>query len=109
MEKVQHDPISVKMLKINGDELMRILEINPSVIIGTILDILLAEVIEDPKLNNIEYLTKRSKELKKNDINEQNALAAAEAAMSIARPLAKNAHKVPLFVSIIKKDILEIT
>lgn len=42
-------------------------------------------------------------------INEQNAKNAAEAAMSIARPLAKNAHKVPLFKSIIKQAILEIT
>jgi len=45
----------------------------------------------------------------KKSINEQNAKNAAEAAMSVARPLAKNAHKVPLFKSIIKQAILEIT
>ena len=42
-------------------------------------------------------------------INSENALAAAEAAMSKARPLAKNGYKVPLFVSIIKRSILEIS
>ncbi len=39
-------------------------------------------------------------------INAQNALAAAEAAMEIAKPLTKNGYKVPLFVSIIRDAIL---
>ncbi len=43
------------------------------------------------------------------DINAQNAAAAAEAAMSVARPLSKNGYKVPLFKSIIKQAILDIT
>ena len=47
--------------------------------------------------------------MEKKDINQENALAAAKAAMSIARPLSKNAYKVPLFESIIKQAILEIT
>ena len=47
--------------------------------------------------------------MKKNDINKENDFLAAEADMSIARPLSKNAYKVPLFVSIIKQAILEIT
>ena len=42
-------------------------------------------------------------------LNSENALAAAEAAMSIARPLSKNGYKVPLFKSIIKEAILNIT
>jgi len=42
-------------------------------------------------------------------INSENALAAAEAAMSKARPLSKNGYKVPLFVSAIKQAILEIS
>ncbi len=46
--------------------------------------------------------------MEKKDINSENALAAAKAAMSIARPLSKNAYKVPLFESIIKQAILEI-
>ena len=47
--------------------------------------------------------------MEKKDINQENAMAAAKAAMSIARPLSKNAYKVPLFESIIKQAILEIT
>ena len=41
-------------------------------------------------------------------INESNALAAAEAAMSIARPLTKNGYKIPLFVATIRDTILGI-
>lgn len=63
MEKVQNDPVSVKMLKINGNDLMTLLKIKPGPKIGTILDVLLSEVIEDPKLNTSEYLQKRAKEL----------------------------------------------
>ena len=42
-------------------------------------------------------------------INNENALTAAKAAMSIARPLSKNGYKVPLFVATIKQAILEIS
>ena len=42
-------------------------------------------------------------------INNENAVAAAKAAMAIARPLAKNGYKVPLFVATIKQAILEIS
>ena len=42
-------------------------------------------------------------------ITNENALAAAKAAMTIARPLAKNGYKVPLFVATIKQAILEIS
>jgi len=59
IEKVSKDPISVKMLKINGNEIMNILNIKPSKKIGLILEILLAEVLENPDLNNIEYLKSR--------------------------------------------------
>lgn len=41
-------------------------------------------------------------------INANSALTAALAAMEIARPLAKNGYKVPLFVATIKQAILEI-
>ncbi len=42
-------------------------------------------------------------------INNENAVAAAKAAMKIARPLAKNGYKVPLFVATIKQAILDIS
>ncbi len=70
MEKVQNDPVSVKMLKINGDDLMKLLKIEPSPKIGAILDVLLSEVIEEPKLNNKKFLEKRSGELNKLDLEE---------------------------------------
>lgn len=63
MDKVSRDAISVKMLKIDGNNIIKLLKVKPSPIIGGILNALLAEVLEDPKLNNKKYLEKRSKEL----------------------------------------------
>jgi tRNA nucleotidyltransferase (CCA-adding enzyme) len=70
MEKVRHDAVSVKMLKINGDDLIKLLTIEPGPKVGAILDVLLSEVIEDQSLNNREYLEKRSLELKEVDLQE---------------------------------------
>ena len=58
-KKVQNDPVSVKMLKINGDDLIKILKIKPGPKIGAILDVLLSEVLEDAELN-----TKDDKKIK---------------------------------------------
>ncbi|MCF7794781.1 CCA tRNA nucleotidyltransferase [Patescibacteria group bacterium] len=68
MEKVQHDPVSVKSLKINGNDLMKDLKLEPSPKIGAILEVLLAEVIEDPKLNEYKLLLKRANELQKDNL-----------------------------------------
>jgi poly(A) polymerase/tRNA nucleotidyltransferase (CCA-adding enzyme) len=65
IEKVSKDPISAKMLKINGQDIMKILNIKPSPKIGAILKVLLSEIIEDPKKNTKKYLEKRIKELNK--------------------------------------------
>jgi len=65
LQEVQFDPISAKMLKINGEDIMAMLKIKPGPKIGLLLDALLAEVLEDPKLNKKTYLTKRLKELNK--------------------------------------------
>jgi len=70
MEKVQNDPISVKMLKINGNDLISVLHITPGPKIGAILDVLLSEVIEDPDLNTLAWLKKRSKELNEFELEE---------------------------------------
>ena len=75
MDKVRHDPISVKMLKINGNDLIQLLQIQPSPKIGTILDCLLAEIIEDPKLNTKEYLEEKAHELNKLNDNDLRAKA----------------------------------
>jgi poly(A) polymerase/tRNA nucleotidyltransferase (CCA-adding enzyme) len=75
IDKVSHDAISVKMLKINGNDLMKALNIKPGPKIGTILDVLLAEVIENPKKNAKGYLEKRALKLDKNDIEKLRKMA----------------------------------
>ena len=70
MEKVQNDPVSVKMLKINGNDIIKILHITPGPKIGAILDVLLGEVLEDPELNNLAWLKKRAKELSQFELEE---------------------------------------
>jgi len=70
IEKVSRDPISPKMLKIKGDDVMRVLEIGPSPKVGQALIILLKEVMEDPKKNERDYLIeelKKMKEMKEED------------------------------------------
>ncbi|MCK5332381.1 HD domain-containing protein [Candidatus Parcubacteria bacterium] len=63
IEKVSRDPISAKMLMINGQDIMKILKAKPGPKIGAILKVLLSEIIENPKNNTKEYLDKRTKEL----------------------------------------------
>ncbi|MDP2788895.1 MAG: hypothetical protein Q8O46_02475, partial [bacterium] len=63
MEKVSKDPISAKMLKVNGNDIIEILEIQPGPRIGQILEVLLAEVLENPELNKKEILIDKIKEI----------------------------------------------
>lgn len=70
LEKVQNDPVSVKMLKANGLDLMTHLKIEPGPKIGAILDVLLSEVIEEPEKNEKDQLLARAKELAKLDLAE---------------------------------------
>ncbi|MFH1392672.1 MAG: HD domain-containing protein [bacterium] len=65
INKVSKDPISVKMLKINGSEVMQILKIRPCPKIGLLLKALLNEVLDDPKKNNQDYFKKHLIELNK--------------------------------------------
>ena len=75
IEKVSKDAVSVKMLKINGSDLMTELKIIPGPKIGAILDVLLAEVIEDAEKNNRDYLTSRAKELDREDLQKLREMA----------------------------------
>ena len=75
IEKVSKDPISAKMLKINGSNIMNLLKIEPGPKVGAILDVLLAEIIEDPKKNDKKKLEKRVKELDKEDLEKLRELA----------------------------------
>ena len=54
---------SLKMLKINGNDIMEILKIKPGPKIGMLLNILLEEMLDEPEKNKKEYLEKRVKEL----------------------------------------------
>jgi len=63
IEEVLHDPISVGMLKIDGNKVIEVVKLNPGPKIGFILHALLEEVLENPKLNTAEYLEKRATEL----------------------------------------------
>ncbi|MEK7643166.1 MAG: CCA tRNA nucleotidyltransferase [Patescibacteria group bacterium] len=63
IEKLSRDPISVKMLKINGDAVMKIGKLDPGPRIGMLLNALLEEVLDDPKRNTKKYLTERLNEL----------------------------------------------
>jgi len=58
IDKVAQDPISAKMLKISGNDVMSQLGIQPGPKIGQILDILLGYVLDDPQKNKKEGLLK---------------------------------------------------
>jgi len=59
VEKLQRDPISVGMLKVRGEDVMKTCEIEPGPRVGWILSILLDEVLDDPKKNTKKYLEEK--------------------------------------------------
>ncbi len=65
IEEALRDPISVSQLKIDGNFMMQELKIRPGPRMGWILHALLEEVLEDPKKNTVEYLSKRVADLHK--------------------------------------------
>jgi len=75
IEKVSQDPISVKMLKVSGNDVMKILDIKPGPKIGWVLDILLGYVLADPKKNKKDFLEKEIKKLGKLSEKELSSLA----------------------------------
>jgi tRNA nucleotidyltransferase (CCA-adding enzyme) len=65
IDQALRDPISVKQLKINGEDLMNTCKIKPGPRMGWMLNALLEEVLEDPQKNTQEYLFNRVGELDK--------------------------------------------
>lgn len=65
IEKVSQDPLSPKMLKVKGNDVMKLLKFQPGPKVGKILAILLEEVIDDPKKNTKDDLEARVKSLGK--------------------------------------------
>ncbi|MBU3968860.1 CCA tRNA nucleotidyltransferase [Patescibacteria group bacterium] len=67
IEEVIRDPISVKMLKIDGNKIMDVSQETAGPKIGYILNALLEEALNDPKKNTESYLKKRALKLSKLD------------------------------------------
>lgn len=61
MRNVQRDPISVRNLAIDGNDLMKELGVKPGPVIGAIQEALLEEVLDDPSLNTREILLEKAK------------------------------------------------
>ncbi len=75
IEKVKNDPLEPKMLKVKGDDVMKILNIKSGPKVGKILLILLEEVLEEPSKNNYDYLKEKIVELGKLKDEELEELA----------------------------------
>lgn len=63
IQQVLHKPFSVTDLKVNGADVMEVLQIKPGKEVGVILDKLFQEVLEDSSKNNRDYLLSRIKEI----------------------------------------------
>ncbi len=63
VEQALQDPISLKMLKIDGKRIMEVTEASPGPKIGYILHALFDEVLDNPEKNTEEYLERKAKEL----------------------------------------------
>jgi len=64
IERVSEDPISTHMLKAGGGDVMEIMDIAPGPLIGDVLNILLARVINNPQLNEKEKLREEIEKIK---------------------------------------------
>ena len=65
IEKISHDPISVNKLQVSGKDVLDILGIQPGPKVGQILNILLDQVLDDPKKNQPSKLKEMIRELGK--------------------------------------------
>jgi poly(A) polymerase/tRNA nucleotidyltransferase (CCA-adding enzyme) len=63
VDQALRDPISVTMLKTDGNHIMQEFHVKPGPRLGWALNALLEEVLDNPKNNTNKYLDKRTKEL----------------------------------------------
>jgi len=77
VDQALRDPISVKMLKTNGDRLMELTGERPGRKLGYVLNALLEEALDDSAKNTVEYMEKRGVELFALPEAELQALAEA--------------------------------
>lgn len=75
IDKVSQDPISVKKLKLSGNEVMKVLDISPGPRVGQVLDVLLGIVLNDPDRNKKDILKKEVERLGKMSEKEIKELA----------------------------------
>jgi tRNA nucleotidyltransferase (CCA-adding enzyme) len=75
IEEALTQPTDLKMLKIDGKGIMDVSHETPGPRIGLILNALMGEVLENPELNTIEALSKRTLELTKLELTELKELA----------------------------------
>lgn len=99
IEKVARDPISPKMLKLNGSDIMSLLDLKPSPRLGMIISALMNEVLDDPEKNTREYLEHRAGDLnlmsdvELTDLHKQGKSKMAEEEAKEVREIQKK-HKV---------------
>lgn len=99
VDEALRDPVSVKMLKIQGDRIMEISGERPSRRLGDTLHALLEEVLDDPLKNTEKYLETRALELLKmngeelTELGEKGKRKQAEEEAAILSELRKK-HKV---------------
>jgi hypothetical protein len=63
LQELEGNQPSLKILKINGNDLIKNLKLQPGPKIGAVLSILLEEVLDDPKKNNKKDLEKIAKQI----------------------------------------------
>jgi tRNA nucleotidyltransferase (CCA-adding enzyme) len=63
VDEALRDPISVKLLKVNGDRIMELSGEKPGKRLGLVLHALLEEALNDASRNTVEYMEKRALEL----------------------------------------------
>ncbi|MFZ2500488.1 MAG: HD domain-containing protein [Minisyncoccia bacterium] len=77
VEQALRDPVSVKMLKTDGEHIMEKFHVKPGPRIGYVLNALLEEVLDDASLNTVEYLDKKTETLLEKPEDELKRLGEA--------------------------------
>jgi poly(A) polymerase/tRNA nucleotidyltransferase (CCA-adding enzyme) len=77
VDQALRDPISVTMLKTDGNRIMELFHVKAGPVIGWTLNALLEEILDDTTLNTEEYLDKRTAELLKLPEDELKKLGEA--------------------------------
>ena len=75
VDRISQDPLSVKMLKIDGNDLMKELKLKPGPKVGAILDVLLSETMDEMLKNEKSDLLARSKELMDENLSALREMA----------------------------------